>query len=114
MKKSAIGFCLVLASFAQPSVAQTPRPSVMVLAQAHDRCMTIVAVRESKVNADDEVIYEHAKAACEESKGGLFEAIRAERPSEQAEGLIDELEAQAKPNFLNMLRRIRADRQSRN
>lgn len=95
------------------AVAETPRQSAMILAQAHDRCMTTYAVRESKTDASDENIFLLATEGCQNLEEELHAAIRNEYPADQADQLIPMLKNQAQPNFYKMLGKIRADRQRR-
>lgn len=111
MKFSMIALGMSLALFSGSVTAQPAQQNVGLLGQALDRCMTTVADRESRAESDDEIIFEFAVATCGELKDPLFAAIRAQFPSEQAEEAISMIDAQAKPNFLNMLLRIRSDRQ---
>ena len=74
--------------------------------------MATYAVRLTKTEAADEAIYSSATEGCKELKGQLHASIAREYPG-QAEELITALEAQAKPNFLQMLQKIRTDRQNR-
>lgn len=92
-------------AFAQPTQA-----NAMMLAQAHDRCMTSYAVRMTKTEATDEQIFSGATEGCKELQGQFHAAVVKEYPAAQADELITMLNAQAKPNFLNMLRKIRSDR----
>ena len=95
------------------SAAQDPSPGLMALAQAHDRCMTTVAVRESHQETDDAVIFEHAVAACAELDAQLHAAIRSNFTAQQSEELIAMMDEQARPNFMQMLVQIRAGRVAR-
>ena len=98
---------------AQRVAAQAAPPNAMVLAQAQDRCMTTYAVRMTKTDATDEEIYSGATEGCKDLQGQLHAAIAKEYSADQAKELIATLEAQAKPNFLQLLQKIRADRQIR-
>ncbi|MFC7536148.1 hypothetical protein ACFQPG_02050 [Sphingomonas sp. GCM10030256] len=95
---------------AQPISAQTAQPSAMMLAQAHDRCMTTYAVRLTNTAATDQSIFADATAGCKELKDQLGAAIARDYTPAQATELNAMLEAQAKPNFDKLLQRIRADR----
>lgn len=111
-------FRLLLAGFVaivMPVVAsaQDTQASAMVLAQAHDRCMRAVAVLESHSETDDGLIYEYAVEACRELDERFHAALRTEYPADQANEIVSMLKAQAKPNFLSMLGRIRANRAAR-
>lgn len=103
---------IAVAAFAAQS-AQPAQPSAMTLAQAHDRCMTTYAVRLTKTAATDEAIYAEAVAGCKAVQDLLGAAIAKEYTPAQAAELTAMLEAQAKPNFLTLLQRIRTDRLSR-
>ena len=93
---------------AQP--AEAAQRSAMVAAQAHDRCMVGYAVRLTKTSATDEAIYSEAVAGCKALHKQLGVAVAREYAPEQAAQLITAFEAQAKPNFLALLQRIRTDR----
>lgn len=95
----------------QPS-EPTP-PSAMLLAQAHDRCMATHAVRLTRTAATDEEIYAEALEGCKALHEQLGAAVEREYLPEQAAQLTTSLQAQAKPNFLALLQRIRADRAKR-
>ena len=97
----------------QAASAQSPQPGAMALAQAHDRCMTTFAVRETKTDLPDNEIFAKASSGCEALNTRLNAAIRAEYPADKADELIAMLAAQAKPNFQAMLGKIRNDRQRR-
>ncbi|MEN7537357.1 hypothetical protein ABDJ38_09255 [Aurantiacibacter sp. DGU5] len=75
--------------------------------------MTTIAVRASRSSTDNEAIYDEAVKACQALQEQLASAVRSEYPPQQAEELLTMLDDQAKPNFLNMLQRIRADRAAR-
>ncbi len=104
---------LLALAWAVPSVAQDPSPDVMMLAQAHDRCMTTVAVRESHNEADDSVIFDHAVAACADLDAQLQAAIRSSFNAQQSAELIAMMDEQARTNFMQMLVQIRAGRNAR-
>lgn len=92
---------------------QTEEPSAMLLAQAWDRCMTEHAVRLTHTPATDEAIYLEAASGCDHIKARVFAAVGRDLPRSEATQLTSAFDAQAKPNFLTMLRRIRADRAAR-
>jgi hypothetical protein len=106
-------FSAVAAVFAAPSAAQTAEPNAMLLAQALDRCMTTYAVRLTKTDAADGLIFSEAVAGCKRVKDQLGFAIAKEYKADQAKELTSMLDAQAKPNFMKLLQRIRTDRLSR-
>ena len=86
------------------------QPSAMILAQAHDRCMVGHAVRLTKTSATDDAIYSEAVTGCNALHEQLGAAVAREYTPEQAAQLTKTFEAQAKPNFLALLQRIRTDR----
>jgi hypothetical protein len=98
---------------AQASVAPEAQPSVMILAQAHDRCMTTYAVRLTRTEVADEEIFSRATEGCSQLTGQLHAAIAREYPADQARELVATIEASARPNFMTMLQRIRTDRRNR-
>ena len=104
-----IAIALVAAAIA----AQPAQPSTMMLAQAYDRCMATYAVRLTKTAATDEAIYTEAVAGCKALKDQLTAGIGREYAPAQVTELTAAMEAQAKPNFLALLQRIRTDRLSR-
>jgi hypothetical protein len=85
-------------------------PETIMLAQAHDRCMTTYAVRLSSTATDDEAIYSEAAAGCKELEKQLGSVLLREYPPAQAAELTELLELQSKPNFMSLLQRIRTDR----
>ena len=99
---------ILAAAIMQP--AETAQPGAMVLAQAHDRCMVGYAVRLTKTPASDEAIYAQALTGCKALHEQLGAAVAREYAPEQAARLTTMMDAQAKPNFLALLERIRADR----
>lgn len=102
-----------LATAGQPLAAEPAQPKAQLLAQAHDRCMTTYAVRLTYTAATDEAIYSEAVSGCSAVKNELGAAISREYPADRAAELTALLEAQAKPNFLTLLQRIRTDRLGR-
>lgn len=102
-----------LATATQPLSAQPAQPDAQLLAQAHDRCMTTYAVRLTKTAATDEAIYSEAVSGCSAVKNALGAAIARDFAVDRAAELAALLEAQAKPNFLALLQRIRTDRLNR-
>jgi hypothetical protein len=107
-----IAVSMVVAAALAQSVPSN-QPSAMLLAQAHDRCMTTYAVRLTKTTAPDDAIYAEAVAGCKAVKDQLATGIAREYPAAQAAELTAMLEAQAKPNFLALVQRIRTDRLGR-
>lgn len=97
---------------AAPAAAQ-PAPSIPMLAQAHDRCMAGFAVRLTRTGAADEAILAEAVKGCAAIDGELRAAVRAQMPTAEADALIAQFDATAKPNFMALLQRIRADRAAR-
>ena len=75
--------------------------------------MTTYAVRMTMTAATDEAIYADAVSGCSAVKNALGAAIVRDYPADRAAELNALLDAQAKPNFLALLQRIRADRLSR-
>lgn len=98
---------------ASPTVARTPEPSLMLLAEAHDRCLVTYAVRLAGSGEEDEQIYAAASQGCSEIKARRDGAVRTELPPEHVDDLLRELEAAEKPNFMRVLKQIRADRAAR-
>ena len=98
---------------AEPAFAQTAQPNAMMLAQANDRCMATYAVRMTKTDATDETIFADATAECKAIDDQLSVAIAKEYSAEQAKELTAMLSAQAKPNFMTMLQKMRTDRLNR-
>lgn len=103
-----LGAVLAPSAFAQPAPA-----NAMMLAQANDRCMTTYAVRLTRTDASDDAIFASAMEGCAALKGQLYIAIDKEYPAAQASELKGQLDAAAKPNFLNLLQKIRSDRAQR-
>ena len=97
----------------QPGGASQPQQSVAVLAQAQDRCMATYAVRLTRTEAADEEIFSAASEGCEQLSDQLNAAIAREYPADQARELLTVIEANSRPNFIQMLQRIRTDRQNR-
>ncbi len=106
-------FALSVALVSQLALAQPPQANVMTIAQANDRCMTTYAVRMTKTDATDEVIFASATEGCKNLNEQLYAAIDREYPAAQANELKSQLGAQAKPNFMNLLQKIRSDRAKR-
>lgn len=104
-------FAIAAATISQS--AEVAPPNAMMLGQAHDRCMVSYAVRLTKTSASDEVIYTEAVSGCRGLHEQLGAAIARDYAPEQAVQLTTRLEAQAKPNFLALLRRIRTNRLSK-
>lgn len=91
-------------------VASPEQPNAALLAQAQDRCMVTYAVRLTKTAATDPAIFSEAELGCKTLKQQLYAAITKEYAADQAAELTTMLDAQAKPNFLTLLQRIRTDR----
>ena len=100
-------------SVVAPAAAQQPQASVPILAQAYDRCMTTFAVRLTKTAATDEEIFGEAIRSCLPLKTQLTGAILAQLPAAEANKIVQVIDAQAKPSFVSMLAKIRADRAAR-
>ena len=100
-------------ALSQQAFAQAVQPDAMLLAQAQDRCLATYAVRLTKTDAADEEIYSDAVQGCKELNLQLQAAVVREFPDDQAKEMIAALQAQTKPNFLQMLQKIRSDRQIR-
>ena len=96
-----------------PAYGQQPEPTLMMVAQAQDRCMTTYAVRLSKETADDEAIYERAEAGCSELDTKLDAAIQRDVPAAKQAEIRAMLANSKKPNFMAMIAKIRSDRASR-
>jgi hypothetical protein len=95
---------------AQPASAQTEQPSPAILAQALDRCMATYAVRLTKTGAADDAIFTSAVEGCKQIETDLKIVVRRDIAPAQAEAAIMQWGTQAKPNFMSLLQRIRADR----
>ena len=93
------------------TAAQPVQTNPQVIAQAYDRCMATYAVRLSRTEATDEEIFVQATRGCQSLDDQLTAAINAQVPAAQAAQLLQAMDAQAKPNFMAMLERIRSDRQ---
>lgn len=111
MKRSA-ALSIVLC-FAASASAQQPQPNIAILAQAVDRCMATHAVRMTHTAATDPEIYAQATQGCLSLSDQLRAAINAQLPPEQASEILASIDAQAEPNFMAMLARIRSDRARR-
>ncbi|HVJ02184.1 MAG TPA: hypothetical protein VM662_08380 [Sphingomonas sp.] len=98
-----------------PALAQQQQQqgNIQIIAQALDRCMATYAVRLTRTAASDDDIYGQATTSCKSLRDQLTAAIRAQVPSAQATSLLGSLDAQAKPNFMAMLAKIRSDRAAR-
>ncbi|RDV05983.1 hypothetical protein DXH95_00565 [Sphingorhabdus pulchriflava] len=107
-----VAFCVVLGSF-QVLNAQATQPDVPTLAQALDRCMATYAVKLTKTDATDEAIYTAATEGCKQIETDLVAAVRQDVPANQADAALQQWSAQAKPNFMSLLQRIRTDRAAR-
>ena len=97
----------------QQATAQQPQPSVQIMAQAYDRCMATYAVRLTHTAAPDADIFMQASEACLPLKEQLRAAIQTQLPPPQATQILQSIDAQAEPNFMTMLTRIRSDRAQR-
>ena len=112
MAKAFIAIALLTA--ATPAVfAQAPSPDIPTLAQALDRCMATYAVRLTKTEMADEAIFLAATEGCKQIDADLMAVVRREIRSAQGEAAIAQWNAQAKPNFMKLLTRIRTDRAAR-
>ncbi|MDV3457909.1 hypothetical protein RZN05_13015 [Sphingomonas sp. HF-S4] len=104
------------ALIALSGLQQAPAPQAQVqldpqiIAQAADRCMATHAVRSSRTSTDDEAIYAQARLSCAPLNDQLAIALRARLAPAQAAEALRTLDAQAKPNFMAMIARIRSDR----
>ncbi len=99
----------VSAAIAEPLIAQS-QSNPSILASALDRCMATYAVRLTRADASDEAIYAAATAGCKPIEDELTIVVRRDLPKAQAEAALQQWATQAKPNFLTLLARIRADR----
>ena len=95
---------------APQAVAQEPQPDIRIIAQAYDRCMATYAVRSTRTAATDEEIFDLATQSCFALDGRLRAAINAQLSPAQAAEALQSMDAQAAPNFMAMLARIRSDR----
>lgn len=100
----------LLAGFANPASQQEAMPSIPVIAQAHDRCMTTVAVRSSRTSSNDAEIFAEARRSCAHLDEQLTAAIRKQLPPATAAEILAKLAAQSEPNFMSMLSKIRSGR----
>ncbi len=103
----------ILSMVAQVASAQSPQPDVPTLAQALDRCMATYAVRLTKTDAADEAIFASAVEGCKQIETALRTAVRRDADAAQADAAFKQWDEQAKPNFMSLLNRIRADRAAR-
>lgn len=92
--------------------APRSRPDVEIVAHAYDRCMVMYAVRLSKTATKDDEIYARATELCLPLKSKVTAALTAQQP-EQATETLKAIDAQAKPNFMTMLAKIRSNRAKR-
>jgi hypothetical protein len=106
-------FVLTTMLSVQEASAQQAEPNVQMIAQAYDRCMATYAVRLTHTAATDDEIFTQTTKSCLPLKGRLTAAINAQIPAPHATELLRTMEVQAKPNFVNMLARIRRDRAAR-
>ncbi|MGZ8346419.1 MAG: hypothetical protein ACXWUP_04815 [Allosphingosinicella sp.] len=111
IKPSAIALLSLFA--AQQATAQQAQPDVQMLAQAYDRCMATYAVRLTHTSATDEDIFMQATQSCLSLNGQLRAAINTQLPPAHATEILQSIDAQAEPNFMTMLARIRSDRARR-
>ena len=93
------------------AAAQPVQTNPQIIAQAYDRCMATYAVRLTRTEATDEEIFAQAIRGCQSLEDQLTDAINAQVSAAQAAEFLQAMEAQAKPNFMTMLARIRSDRQ---
>jgi hypothetical protein len=111
--KSWIGIAVMAAlALWSPAYGQQSEPTLMMVAQAQDRCMTTYAVRLSRQTAD-EAIFERAEAGCSELDAQLDAAIQRDVPAAKQAEIRAMLANSKKPNFMAMLAKIRSDRASR-
>jgi hypothetical protein len=111
--KATFGAIAVLGVFALPASAQQAQPDLSTLAQALDRCIASYAVRLTKTDMADEAIYKSAVEGCKPIELDLKTAVRRDIAAPQAEAAIQQWDAQARPNFMSLLQRIRTDRVAR-
>ena len=104
---------LLAISATQPGASAQAQPDAAMLAQAVDRCMTTYAVRLTRTEATDEAIFTEATQGCGPLSGQLNAAIAREYGADQSRELLATIAASARPNFMQLLQRIRADRQNR-
>ena len=104
---------LLVAAALSAGAPVAAQPDVDLVAQAADRCMVTYAVRLTKTEATDEEIFAAATAGCKTLNDEFDAAVTATFPAEQAAEMKAASAAQAKPNFLQLLQRIRADRASK-
>ncbi|HEY0043113.1 MAG TPA: hypothetical protein VGB62_01065 [Allosphingosinicella sp.] len=107
-----VGLC-TLALGVQPVAAQGREASAELLAGALDRCMVTYAVRLTKTEASDETIYAEADKGCRAVRDRLIAKIGQDYPADMAAEAAKAIEAQARPNFISLLARIRSDRAGR-
>jgi len=112
MKNLILAIALPMLASASAASGQAPQPNAMMLAQALDRCMTTYAVRMTRTDATDDAIFLAAQEGCAELEQTMTAALRSEQP-QQADAMIAALSAQARPNFMSLLNRIRTDRAAR-
>ncbi|VWX54699.1 hypothetical protein [Novosphingobium sp. 9U] len=100
-------------ALAQPASAQQVQPSAAILGQALDRCMVTFAVRLTKTPASDDAIYDEATRSCAPLDARFRAAAGAELEPKEGAQLLKEMDAARRPNFINLLARIRSDRAKR-
>ncbi|MBC2650681.1 hypothetical protein [Novosphingobium aerophilum] len=103
----------ILGLVAGMASAQSPQADAPTLAQALDRCMATYAVRLTRTDAADESIYASAVEGCKPIETELRAIVRRDVPPAQADAAFRQWDEQAKPNFMALLKRIRADRAAR-
>ena len=110
LKPLAVAIVALVAGMAN---AQSPQADAPTLAQALDRCMATYAVRLTRTDAADEAIYASAIEGCRPIETELRTVVRRDVPPAEAEAALKQWDDQAKPNFMALLKRIRADRAAR-
>jgi len=113
MRVTFVVSALAAALSVQAAAAEQSPPNIMFIAQALDRCMATYAVRLTKTAASDEEIYTVASKGCAPLDAKFAEGIMATVPPQQAAKFLQDADASKKPNFLNMLTKIRNDRAKR-
>ena len=110
MKTGYVAIAVLAGTLVQPSVAQPTQPSLATLAEALDICLASYAVQLTYSSASDDAIYAAAKDGCKKIETELIATVRRDVPPAQADAALRQWAAVAKPNFMTVIQRIRADR----
>jgi hypothetical protein len=113
MRRRPTAIALLALFAAQPAAAQQAEPDIQILASALDRCMATYAVRLTRTAASDREIFAQAIQGCGPLDARLRAALRTQLPPAEADEVLRTIDAQAEPNFMAILARIRSDRAAR-